>query len=159
MPPPNKPVPPNPNGHPAAGVELTWLPELLEGRPQVECEDFMAALLLNAGFEPTQLSPPLAALLERFAARADITPGSPEAVTRQVSDYFALHPLPADLVAAFEERFRSDLLTQDPEAFKEAVEQLGGHVAGYTPSTPAPENSHPGGALGYFAARAKFDRG
>ena len=147
----------NPNGHPAAGVELTWLPELLVGRPVIEREDFMAALVLNAGFDADAISPQLQALLERFAIRAEIQPGSPASVERQIAEYFALHPLAPDLVEAFERQFRSDLLAQDPEAFKAAVVRLGGHVAGWTPDEPPPEDSHPGGALGFFAARAKFD--
>lgn len=101
---------------------------------------------------------PLSALLERFAVRADIAPGASDAVRRQISAYFSLHPVAPDLIDAFERRFRSDLLAQDPEVLKEALAQLGGHPAGYVLTTSPPEDSQPGGPFGYFAAQAKFNR-
>lgn len=142
-----------------AGPALDWLPELLKGRPNVEREDFIAALLLNAGFEVEALSTPLQALLERFAIRADIEPGPPAKVNRQIAEYFALHPLAPDLVQAFEKRFRADLLAQDPAALRAAMTQLGREVGRWQAPQPAPEGSHKGGALGFFAARAQFDDG
>ena len=141
----------------ATGVELSWLRGLLEARPPAEREDFIAAVLLNAGFDVDDLSPALEALLERFAVRADLTPGSPTNVNRQIAEYFALHPLSADLVEAFEARFRADLLAQDPEAFKAVMLQLGQQAAAWQPREEPAAGRHRGGALGFFAARAKFD--
>ncbi len=137
---------------------MDWLEDLLAGRSEVEREDFLVALLLNAGFDPRAVSTPVAALLERFAIRVDLEPGPPDSVNQQIADYFEMHPLPTDLVQAFEHRFRSDLLTQDPETFRATMDRLGREMPGYEPREAVKEGTHQGGALGFFAARAEFDR-
>ncbi|MEL7370519.1 MAG: hypothetical protein AAFN74_16485 [Myxococcota bacterium] len=137
---------------------LAWLLGLLADRSEVEREDFIAAVLLNAGFEENDLDGTLQALMERFAIRADIQPGSPGSVNQQIAEYFELNPLDEELVKQFETRFRGDLLKQQPHTMRETLQQLGQEAAGWTDPEPAPEGSHSGGALGYFAARSSFDR-
>ncbi|MEM7675110.1 MAG: hypothetical protein AAF449_03805 [Myxococcota bacterium] len=137
---------------------LVWLRALLSNRSDIEREDFMAALLLNAGFAEDDLDSGLQALMERFAIRADIQPGSPGSVNQQIAEYFELNPLDPELVKQFESRFRGDLLIEQPDAVRETLHQLGQEATGWKEPEPAPEGSHPGGALGYFAARSSFDR-
>ena len=140
-------------------VPLPWLRALLRDRSELQQEDFLAALLLNAGFETADLSEPLMALMTRFAARAGVTEGAPSKINRQIAEYFEMNPLPPDLVKAFETQFRSDLLARDPSALRAAVSQMGQELGLRKSTEPAPEGSHPGGALGFFAARAAFDEG
>lgn len=71
---------------------------LAGGWEQSQKEDFFVALILNLGFDLSQLTGNAQQILVSFLERAGVEPGEEDPLG-VVDRYFASHPLPASLLA------------------------------------------------------------
>lgn len=132
---------------------------LFDDRPPREVHDFLAALLLETGFAPTELTPPVEAMLADFARRAGIVPGaSTEETTAALRAYFDAHPIDPALLRGFKRTIRDELLTKDPGVLaRSATRWLAADPKRLaSPDAPVPEGAVGRGQLGFFAAHKKM---
>jgi hypothetical protein len=132
---------------------------LFDERPPREVHDFLAALLLETGFDPTELSPAAEQMLADFARRAGIIPGATaEATTSALRSYFTEHPLDPALIRAFKRTLRQELLAKDPGLLaRSASRWLAADPKRLSsPDAPVPEGVAGRGQLGFFAAHKKL---
>jgi hypothetical protein len=118
----------------------------------------LAALILEIGFTSPDLGPATVALLDRVLARAGATPGDDRvALERKIATYLQ-GALPKSLIGPVRQRLREALWSKDHSGLARDFERFLERSPTYpgTPA-PAPEGSVPGGPLGFFLAKKRFE--
>jgi hypothetical protein len=132
--------------------------EIFDQYSREECADFIAALLLEVGFELAELSPAAQNMFAEFAVRAGVVPGASAPETAEVvRAYFAAHPLNPALVREFKNTARAELLLNDPGILARSASRwvaAGEKKTFQSREAPSP-HSVGRGALGFFAAKKK----
>ena len=134
---------------------------LFDERPPREVHDFLAALLLETGFDPKDLNPAAEQMLADFARRANVIPGaSQEDTTAALRAYFDANPIDPELIRAFKRTVRDELLSKDPGILaRSASRWLAADPKRLaSPDDPVPEGVAGRGQLGFFAAHKKLGK-
>ncbi len=139
---------------------LLGLLQPAEGAPvEPEAADaLLAALVLEIGFTPADLGPATVALLDRVLARAGATAGDDRvALERKIAGYLR-SALPTSLIGPVRHRLREALWSKDHSGLARDFERFLERSPSYKgANAPAPEGSVPGGPLGFFLAKKRFE--